>query len=394
MAKLDSNPTLSVHLEENRPFVYAHLVKFERPLKEWTDPNATVLYSEKYSRYVHITDASYAINFDDKSKYYVGQTLTDNPTQTYYPNKLVNVSSVQDSAESKVATFNITLAANAIDAALYSQTVTFTTSGSDYFLEATDSFSAAGFSEGDLLYLNSSNGGINSFKKCRIVAFSNGGKKIKVSEETIPFVDATVSPAITWVESGKTYDITQSSTELTAVTLDQKSANFINRQVSIYKAFFYEDEPDVFIGSPVLLFSGIVASARFKEDPQKGSTISWACKSHWGDFQQVKGRIGSDEIHRALDSSGNPQPLVTVRPEYAQDLGFQHANNAVNIIGLYTTIETRTVEKWRNKLLGTKKYVQEDYDVENEVDLRFNLSAKYIPVVYGVRRLGGTSFFR
>jgi hypothetical protein len=44
MAKLDSNPTLSVHLEENRPFVYAHLVKFERPLKEWTDPNATVLW--------------------------------------------------------------------------------------------------------------------------------------------------------------------------------------------------------------------------------------------------------------------------------------------------------------------------------------------------------------
>ena len=393
MAKLDSNPTLSVHLEENRPFVYAHLVKFERPLKEWTDPNATVLYSEKYSRYVHITDASYAINFDDKSKYYAGQTLTDNPTQTYYPNKLVNVSSVQDSAESKVATFNITLAADAIDAALYSQTVVFTTSGSDYFLEATDSFSAVGFSEGDLLYLNSSDSGINSFKKCRIVAFSNGGKKIKVSEETIPFVDATVSPAIAWVESGKTYDITQSSTELTAVTLDQKSANFINRQVSIYKAFFYEDEPDVFIGSPVLLFSGIVASANFKEDPQKGATISWVCKSHWGDFQQVKGRMGSDEIHRALDSNGNPQPLVTVRPEYAQDLGFQHANNAVNIIGLYTTVETRMVEKWRNKLFGTKKYVEEEYDVLNEVDLRFNLAAKYIPVVYGVRRLGGTSFF-
>ncbi|MGY8868631.1 MAG: hypothetical protein ACKVJK_23740, partial [Methylophagaceae bacterium] len=130
-----------------------------------------------------------------------------------------------------------------------------------------------------------------------------------------------------------------------------------------------------------------------KEDPQKGSTISWVCKSHWGDFQQVKGRMGSDEIHRALDSNGNPQPLVTIRPEYAQDLGFQHANNAVNIIGLYTTVETRMVEKWRNKLFGTKKYVEEDYDVLNEVDLRFNLAAKYIPVVYGVRRLGGTPFF-
>ena len=386
MAKLDNNPALAVHLEENRPFVYAHLLKFERPLKEWTDPNATVLYSEKYSRYMHITDASYSINFDDGSEYYSGQSLLSNGAQTYFPNKLISVSSVQDSAESKVANFNITLAADALDASLYSQTLTFSQVSSDYFIEAVDSFSAAGFTEGDVIYLNSSTG-VHKFKKFVIAAFLNEGKKLRVLEETYSFTEDT------WAETGNTYDITSSSTEITALTLNQQSANFVNRQVSIFKAFFYEDEPDVFIGSPVLLFSGIITSANYKEDPEKRATISWTCKSHWGDFQQVRGRVGSDDFHRALNSSGKPQPSATIRPEYAQDLGFQHANNAVNIIGLYTTTETEYKQVWRNKLLGTKKLKEIEVEVENEVDLRFNLSAKYIPLVYGVRRIEGTPFF-
>jgi len=386
MAKLDTNPTLAVHLEENRPFVYAHLLKFERPLKEWTDPNATVLYSEKYSRYMHITDASYSINFDDGSEYYSGQSLLSNGAQTYFPNKLISVSSVQDSAESKVANFNITLAADALDASLYSQTLTFSQVSSDYFIEAVDSFSAAGFTEGDVIYLNSSTG-VHKFKKFVIAAFLNEGKKLRVLEETYSFTEDT------WAETGNTYDITSSSTEITALTLNQQSANFVNRQVSIFKAFFYEDEPDVFIGSPVLMFSGIITSANYKEDPEKRATISWTCKSHWGDFQQVRGRVGSDDFHRALNSSGKPQPNATIRPEYAQDLGFQHANNAVNIIGLYTTTETEYKQVWRNKLLGTKKLKEIEVEVENEVDLRFNLSAKYIPLVYGVRRIEGTPFF-
>ena len=50
MSKLNSNPTLSVHLEENRPFVYAHLVKFERPLKEWIAPNADVYVLQSIKR--------------------------------------------------------------------------------------------------------------------------------------------------------------------------------------------------------------------------------------------------------------------------------------------------------------------------------------------------------
>ena len=386
MAKLDTNPTLAVHLEENRPFVYAHLLKFERPLKEWTDPNATVLYSEKYSRYMHITDASYSINFDDGSEYYSGQTLLSNGAQTYFPNKLVSVSAVQDSAESKVANFNITLAADALDASLYSQTLTFSQVSSDYFIEAVDSFSAAGFTEGDVIYLNSSTG-VHKFKKFVIAAFLNEGKKLRVLEETYSFTEDT------WAETGNTYDITSSSTEITALTLNQQSANFVNRQVSIFKAFFYEDEPDVFIGSPVLLFSGIITSANYKEDPEKRATISWTCKSHWGDFQQVRGRVGSDDYHRALDTAGRPQATSTIRPEYAQDLGFQHANNAVNIIGLYTTTETRYKQVWRNKLLGTKKLKEYEVEIENEVDLRFNLNAKYIPLVYGVRRIEGTPFF-
>ena len=390
MSKLNSNPTLSVHLEENRPFVYAHLVKFERPLKEWVAPNADVLYSQKASRYMHITDASYVIGYDDLSTYtslagFGGSTR--NYSQNYYPNKLISVGSVQDSSENKVSNLSVTLDAGALDATIYSETITFTktTSPSEYFLEAQTSLSDVGFAEGDIISLVSSNSGINSGTRYKIHSFRNEGKKVRVTEETFPFG--------TWTETSKTYTISQASTEITALTLDQKAANFVNRQVSVFKAFFYEDEPGVFIGNPVRLFSGIITAASYRETPDRNATITWSCKSHWGDFQQVRGRLGADEYHRALDGEGRANAQATVKPEYASDRGFQHANNAVNIIGLYNTTETKFREIWRNKLFGTKKLEEYEEEVVNEVDLRFNLSAKYIPVVYGVRRLGGTPIF-
>lgn len=396
MSKLDSNPTLALHLDENRPFTYAHLLKFERPTKEWVPTNSGIIKSTKYTKYAYLTDASYTIGFDDGSTY----TDTDvspiqenvsNGFQTYHRNKLISVSSIQESAENKVSSLNIELDANALDAALYSQDLTFSVSGNDFLITASESFSDAGFSEGDLIYLVadliSSPVASHNFQRFRIDSFRNNGLTIKVLEEDYALDSGT------WAESGETYDILQNSSELTAITQDQATTNFVNRKVFVYKAFFYEDEPDVFIGSPVLLFSGIVASARYNENPEGSAKINWTCKSHWGDFQQVRGRYGSDEFHRALNINGMPDPAATLRPEYAYDKGFQHANNAINLIAKYTTQETRFKEEWRNKLLGTKKLKEYTVDVENEVDLRFNLNAGYIPLVYGVRRIGGNPIF-
>jgi len=393
MAKLDLNPTLALHLDENRPFTYAHLVKFERPTKEWNAPNLDVLYSEKFTRYAYITDASYAINFDDASTYtdtdVSPPAQTNNGSQTYHANKLINVSSVQDSAENKISNFTINLSANSLDAALYNQSLTFSISGSDYLITADESLSDAGFQEGDLIRLKATTASSPtadfSLQRFRIHSFRNEGKTVKVEEETFPLTN--------WTESGESYDIFQASTEITALTQSQKAANFVNRQVSVYKAFFYEDEPDTFIGSPVLLFSGIIATADYKEDPNGIAQFSWTCRSHWGDFQQVRGRLGSDDYHRALNRSGNANPDATIRPEYAGDMGFQHANNAVNVIAVYKTEQTEYKEVWRNKLLGTKKLKEIQVEVENEVDLRFNLNAQYIPLIYGVRRIGGNPVF-
>ena len=389
MAKLDSNPILSLHLDENRPFTYAHLVKFERPLKEWNAPNLEVLYSEKFTRYAYITDASYAINFDDGSTYEESGSVINNGPQTYHANKLTRVSPVQDSSENKISNFTINVSANSLDAALYSQSLTFSISNGDYLITAEESLSDVGFMEGDLIRLKAtpaSEGTADfSLQRFRINSFRNEGKTIKVEEETFPFS--------TWTETGETYDILQASTEITALTFSQKSANFVNRQVSVFKAFFYDDEPDIFIGAPVLLFSGIIATANYKENPNGTSEFSWVCKSHWGDFQQIRGRLGSDDYHRALNRNGKPNPDATIKPEYASDMGFQHSNNAVNVVAIYTTTEERYREVWRNKFLGTKKLEKYEVEIENEVDLRFNLNANYIPVIYGVRRVGGNPIF-
>ena len=49
MAKLDTNPQLTVHLSNNEPFIYAHLIKFERPTKIGGTllDNGTIAFSDK-----------------------------------------------------------------------------------------------------------------------------------------------------------------------------------------------------------------------------------------------------------------------------------------------------------------------------------------------------------
>ena len=54
------------------------------------------------------------------------------------------------------------------------------------------------------------------------------------------------------------------------------------------------------------------------------SKISWSVSSHWGDFVRVNGRLTSDEFHRGLDSNGQSDRGALKRPEYQDDLGFQH----------------------------------------------------------------------
>ena len=49
--------------------------------------------------------------------------------------------------------------------------------------------------------------------------------------------------------------------------------------------------------------------------------------------------MSNDKIHRAADANNRGQPLAAIRPEYANDLGFMHAEQTTNILATYTSIE-------------------------------------------------------
>ena len=60
-----------------------------------------------------------------------------------------------------------------------------------------------------------------------------------------------------------------SSAEITGLLHSSAAdkVSFINRRISIYKAFFYADNPHTFIGTPIKIFNGVITNASFEEDP-------------------------------------------------------------------------------------------------------------------------------
>ena len=171
--------------------------------------------------------------------------------------------------------------------------------------------------------------------------------------------------------------------------------SYANRDVWVYKAFLNPETGAILDSIPVLIFKGIITKASIVESPGGSVKAKWSLTSHWGDFAQVAGRPTNDAVHRALDNNSRGQPLVAKRPEYASDLGFLHAEETINILATYTTIEQETKYKMKKKWYGKVKMkeVVTDVEVENDVDLSFALSSKYLPVVYGVQRISAIPFF-
>mgnify|MGYP000073443807 CR=1 FL=1 len=73
-----------------------------------------------------------------------------------------------------------------------------------------------------------------------------------------------------------------------------------------------------------------------------------------------------------------------------------YSEQAINLVSIYQAKETKTRLEKKKKFFGLiKKYNQVEYEVEvdKEVDLRFNLDAKHLPVVYGVQKLSSFPVF-
>ena len=393
--KYDNNPDLQASILSEDPFLYAHLVKFERI------PNTTSgLIAEEPNDYSYITDASFDISFNDGSKSVAG---TANGSQTYVAGRLLSVGNIADTTEAKVSNVSLTISAISLGSKFTASAennsatppvpnnrvnvLNSTSSGCDIKLVDTD-FSGTwldlGFSEGDRITVSSGDG--NNNLSVTISSFEDNN-----------FTASCILPNQTPANATNRtdYTITYETDEVTAVLDDPASTtynNYINREVTIYKAHIDPDNGNV-IGSPYLLFKGIISKAKITDDPNKNSVVTWTLTSHWGDFIRVNGRLTVDDSHRALGTNGKPDMAALYRDDYAFDYGFAHGNQAINIIAIYQVQETRYKLK-KSGFLGLKTKMKEyQVTVDRDVDLRLNLEAKYLPVIYGVQRTDSIPVF-
>lgn len=370
-------------LMSGRPFQYAHLIKFERPSR----PDAlTGVVSTSAHRYTYLTDASRDVTFNDLSKDHLGNS---NGSQLYIANKVLNVSNVQEDTEAKANNFTITLDGNGIGAAITaSVTITAVGDGIHWDIAFPTDITTRGFREGDKIRTTGVTTGDYNIVNFR----ANNIVRIKKLVDDV----TTGSGSLT---------ATLHSEEIKSILLNKNDADyasFINREVYIYRAYFENgklvgETPENDITGPLLLFKGIISGVSFDED-DNSIKIQWSLTSHWGDFAQVKGRITSDEFHRALDANGMPQPSSAIKPIYAYDKGFMHSESSINLLATYYVKVERQKIKTKSGFLGlgigskvkVKKYFVKE---PRHSELDFQLQAKSIPLIYGVRNVPGIPIF-
>ncbi len=179
------------------------------------------------------------------------------------------------------------------------------------------------------------------------------------------------------------------------------SYSYEGRQIQILRAYLDNNGAIVAFdpedNGPFKLFLGSITSITINEDITRGSSVVvWECAGLLQDFEKVNGRITDDAAHRGLVSAGaglDPIPSTGAKKEaYKTDTGFLHANQTVSAGLSYVGKET---EYYLKKSWGGLKTSLRTREVEvtRKVDFNTSLEAKYIPRVYGVRRLPGIPVF-
>jgi hypothetical protein len=202
-----------------------------------------------------------------------------------------------------------------------------------------------------------------------------------------------------------TLSFTVTGTDNAEVTrLVQDGVSFVDRKVIIYQAVIDSNgtvmptDPDS--NGALIYFEGRITGGGIKDDLSGNgtSTITWSCSNQFYDFDRVNGRLTDDASHRGLEViNGTLQPSGGAKkPEYQEDYGFFHSNTSVNILAKYQAKELRYKMESKSKFFGlSKSYNLVEYyeTVTKEVDMDFNLTAKYIPAVYGVQKVPGIPVF-
>jgi len=379
---------LTSSLLEGDSFLYAHLVKFEN-----VATTAGGQIQEQASDYSYVTDASFDIKFNDLSKTIAGSS---NGTQVYSAARVSKVSNITETTEAKVSNVTLQISSVGLSTAFVgSATNRITVSDSNtagckirIIDTGNGSWTDLGFSEGDKIEIASGSG--NSGRTAVISRFENDNFSAICIHPSgkIPFTFGNETNAADYTISLVTDQVTAILNDPALTTYN----GYINREVSVFKAHISPDTGTI-IGVPYLLFKGIISKAKLVDDPTKNSTVTWTLTSHWGDFIRVNGRMTADSEHRALGTNGQPDLGALFRDDYAHDFGFKHAEQAVNIMAVYQVMETRY--KLKKSGFIFKKYKQVEYQVEvdREVDLRINLEAKRLPLIYGVQRTDSIPIF-
>jgi hypothetical protein len=177
--------------------------------------------------------------------------------------------------------------------------------------------------------------------------------------------------------------------------------SYVGKDIEILRAYL-DDSGNIIpfdssSSGPMQYFVGDIASIEVTEGVVAGnSTVKWSCAGKFADFQKINGRITDDASHRGLTTDinsgqttgSNGAKLVS----HQTDRGFQHANQSVQIMSKYLGTQTSYKMKKRH-WWQSDKLVEFQEVVEKELELGVDLSAKYLPKVYGVRKIPGIPVF-
>ena len=331
-----SNSALKKRLINNEPFVYAHLIKYERP--HLAMPNGK--HSTDAKRYAYLTDGPINIDFNDGSTNTAG---SDNGSQTYIADKISNIGNYSETIEAKATGMTLTLPAQSLNASisgtdisstsstivttsdlmelgfrdgdkvLVTYTNITTTNGTsaiaDNSIEVTagEKFSAGdiitaigtdtkGYSVKSIAFDSGSTGaatvslaqtgdvtqglaaavssGVNISKQLelRVTGLTNSNKTLEVSN-----IDSTLLA----FSAGTSTTIKIISDELKGPLTEMNETagadahkSYHNRDVFIYKAFLDPDDLTV-IGNPILIFKGIITSSSIIDNPGRFCSSKW-----------------------------------------------------------------------------------------------------------------------
>lgn len=361
---------IKASLLSGEPLTIAHLVKFERPALD------EVITAQSYA---YITDYSRNLSYDDGAYDSYGEPIG---VQTYVAGNLKDIGDIKEASEAKASTTSIKIHASALGAYLQ-DSFSFSSTYFDSSFRVTD----YGFREGDRIILASNDPlAKNTDQMVVIDRFSLGNTRVHFT---------TVNRNSVVTESGVSYTIYLSSPEAGGFVSSNESiafTSYVNRDVTIFRALINPTTSEI-IGEPFVIFNGIISNGKLDYNPAQSAVMTWSLTSHWGDFVRVAGRKAVDSSHRQITTQGMNSTVKI--DEYKSDLGFIHADKAINILAPYIVQEERQNVKTKKKWYGGVKVNVDKYkvNIDKEFRIQFDLDSTYIPVVYGVQRVPSNDVF-